>query len=84
MADASSSENSLEWSTALDKILTLDNLRKQHIIVINRCCICKRSEEMVDHLLLDCEVASALWNAIFSQFGMAWVMPRRVFDLFAC
>jgi hypothetical protein len=39
---------------------------------------------MVDHLLLDCEVASALWNAIFSQFGMAWVMPRRVFNLFAC
>jgi hypothetical protein len=38
----------------------------------------------VDHLLFHCEVASALWSAIFSHFGMSWVMPRWVFDLFAC
>jgi hypothetical protein len=72
------------WSGALGKILTLDNLKKRHVIVINRCCMCKRSEETVDHLLLHCEVASTLWYAIFSRFGMAWVMPRRVFDLLAC
>ena len=59
------------WSAALSKILTLNNLRKRHVIVINRCCMCKRSEEMVDHLLLHCEVASALWYAILSRFGMA-------------
>jgi hypothetical protein len=62
------------WSAALGKILTLDNLRKRNIIVINRCCMCKRSEETVDHLLLHCKVASALWYAIFSRFGLAWVM----------
>ena len=71
------------WSAALGKILTLDNLRKRNIIVLNRCCMCKRSEEIVDHLLLHCEVASALWYAIFSRFGLAWVMPRWVFDLLA-
>jgi hypothetical protein len=64
------------WSAVLGKILTLDNLRKRHIIVINKCCMCKRSKETVDHLLLHCEVAFALWAAIFSHFGMAWVMPR--------
>jgi hypothetical protein len=37
----------------------------------------------VDHLLLHCEVASALWDAIFSRFGLAWMMPRRVVDLLA-
>ena len=72
------------WLAALSKILTLDNLRKCHVIVINRCCMCKRSEETVDHLLLHCEVASALWYAIFSCFGMAWVMPRWIVDLLAC
>jgi hypothetical protein len=71
------------WLVALGKILTLDNLRKRHVIVINRCCMCKRSEEMVDHLLLHCEVASALWSAIFCSFGMSWVMPRWVSKLFA-
>jgi hypothetical protein len=27
------------WSAALGKILTMDNLRKRHIIVINWCCV---------------------------------------------
>jgi hypothetical protein len=49
------------WPTALSKILTLDNLRRRHVIVTNICCMCKRSEEMVDHHhLLHFEVAYAL------------------------
>jgi hypothetical protein len=43
--------------------------------------MCKKSEESVDHLLLHCEVASALWNYIFTLFGIEWVMPRRILDL---
>jgi hypothetical protein len=38
----------------------------------------------VDHLLLHCDVASTMWNNIFTCFGMSWVMPRRVIELFAC
>jgi hypothetical protein len=72
------------WVAALRKILTLDNLRKRQIIVINRCCMCKKNEESVDHLLLHCEVACVLWSAIFGRFRLSWVMPRRVVDLFAC
>jgi hypothetical protein len=30
------------------------------------------------YLLLHCEVARALWNAIFSRFSLSWVMPLRV------
>jgi hypothetical protein len=72
------------WAAALGNILTLDNLRKRQIIVINRCCMCKKNEESVDHLLLHYEVACVLWNAIFGCFRLSWVMPRRVVDLFAC
>jgi hypothetical protein len=71
------------WTAALGKILTMDNLRKRHVIVIDWCCLCKRHGESVDHLLLHCEVASALWTTIFSRFGLSWVMPLRVIDLFA-
>jgi hypothetical protein len=39
--------------------------------------------ESVDHLLLHSKVARALWHAIFSQFGLHWVMPCRVEDLYA-
>jgi hypothetical protein len=44
--------------------------------------MCKRDGESVDHLLLHCDVTSALWSILFSHFGMSWVMPKRVIDLF--
>jgi hypothetical protein len=72
------------WTAAQGKILTLDNLRKKRVIVIDRCCMCKMNGESVDHILLHCEVARALWNAIFSRFNLSWVMSLRVVDLFAC
>jgi hypothetical protein len=37
----------------------------------------------VDHPLLHCEMANALWKTIFSLVGLAWVMSRRVANLFA-
>jgi hypothetical protein len=61
----------LTWSTALEKTFTLDNLRKCHVIVINRCCRHKKTEESVDHFLIHCDVASALWNTLFSRFRMS-------------
>jgi hypothetical protein len=66
-------------SAALRKILTMDNLRKWHVIVVNYCCLCKRDEESMDHLLLHCEVSCALWSVM----GLSWVMLRLV-DLFTC
>jgi hypothetical protein len=72
------------WLVTLGKILTLDNLRKKHIILVDRCCMCKRNGESVDHLLLHCDVAYALWSTLFTCVSMSWVMPRRVIDLFAC
>jgi hypothetical protein len=72
------------WLAALWKILTMDNLRKRHVIVVDRCCMCKKNRKSVGHLLFHCEIAFALWNAIFTRFGLSWVMPLRVVDLFAC
>jgi hypothetical protein len=57
------------WSEALGKILTIYNLWKQRVIVVDRCCMCKRNREFVDHLLLHCEVTCAMWNVFFNRFG---------------
>lgn len=38
----------------------------------------------MDHLLLHCEIASTLWSTIFNHVKLAWVMPKRVVDIFAC
>jgi hypothetical protein len=60
----------------------MDDLRKRHVVVVYWCYMCNKNEFV--YLLLYCEIASALWSAIFSHVGLAWVMQRRVVDLFAC
>jgi hypothetical protein len=62
----------------LEKILTLDNLRKRNIMVLQWCCLCKNSGESIENLLLHFEVAIELWSVIFQLFGVAWVMPLSV------
>jgi hypothetical protein len=63
------------WMPVLGKILTMDNLRKKNIIVTEWCCMCKKSGESIDHVLLHCEVASKVWNMVCQLFGIMWVMP---------
>lgn len=36
----------------------------------------------MNHLLLHCSVAKALWSMIFSLFGVEWAMPRSIKELF--
>ena len=71
------------WTAARSKILTLDNLKRRGMVMANRCWLCELEEESVDHLLLHCVAASALWNAFFTRFGLSWVMPCSVKELYA-
>ena len=66
----------------LGKILTIDNLKKSGPILVDWCYLCKESGESSDHLLLHCKVARELWDLVFVLFGVQWVMPRTVLDLF--
>ena len=72
------------WIATLGRILTIDNLQKRWVLIIDWCCMCKSNGESVNHLLLHCPIAQELWNLIFTLFGTLWVMPRGVDDLFAC
>jgi hypothetical protein len=71
------------WTAAWGKILTVDNLRRRGLVLVNRCWLCESDGESVDHLLLHCGVARALWNAFFDRFGLCWVMPGSVKELLA-
>jgi hypothetical protein len=42
----------------------------------------KTSEESIDHLFLHYMVATELCNMILQLFGVVWVMPRSVKDMF--
>ena len=71
------------WTAVHSKILTLDNLGRRGLVVVNRCWLCEMEGESVDHLLLHCVAARDLWNAFFARFGLCWVMPRSVKEVLA-
>ena len=70
------------WTATLGNVLIIDNLWKRDLFIQEWCCMCKRSGEDVDHLFLHCSVAMELWSLVFGLFGVQWVMPRSVIDLF--
>ena len=72
------------WIVVRGQILTLDNLMLRGRILVNRCCMCHRNEESVDHLLLHCSVAQSLWVYMLKIFGIHWVMPGSVESLVYC
>lgn len=57
---------------------------KLGVIILDWCCMWKKSGEIVDHLVLRCEIASALWAEVLSRVYLAWVMPASMVELLAC
>ena len=45
------------WTATLGKLLTIDNLRRWKVVVVDWCCMCKRNGKTIDHLFLHCLVA---------------------------
>ena len=72
------------WTAALGKCLTIENLRKRKVCILDWCYMFKCNSETVDHLFLHCPVALELWDMVFGLFGVCWVMPMSVVELFAC
>lgn len=44
------------WTAALGKILNVNNLRKQNIVIIDWCCIYRNTEQTVQYFPLHCLV----------------------------
>ena len=72
------------WTATHSQILTLDNLMLRGCPLANRCCLCCCNAESMNHLLLFCPIAHSLWMYMLRLFGIEWVMPGSVADLFFC
>ena len=68
--------NFFVWTAVLGKVLTIDNLRKRRLMLIDWCCMCKASGESIDHLFLRCPIARDLWSLAFSEIGRASCRER--------
>ena len=55
-------------------------MRRGHVLA-GWCCLCKCHWETGDHLLLHCEIASALRVFVFQTFGIHWVILAKVIEL---
>jgi len=67
------------WYLRRGVILTKDNLGKRNWKGCTRCCFCS-SEESIQHLFFECQVAKLMWNTLFFAFGI--YPPSCVDDLF--
>jgi hypothetical protein len=65
------------WTATLGKILTQDNLRRRHIVVVEWCCMCKKNGKSIDHILLHCDVTWAVWSFFYSLFEVEWVCQEE-------
>ena len=72
------------WTATIGKYLTIDNLRKRKVWILDWCYMCKCNGELVDHLFLHYPVPRDLWSMILGLFGVSWVMPQSVVGLLAC
>ena len=66
------------WEATWGKVLTLDQLKRCGMTLVNRCFMCEEDEENIDHLLIHCKSAKMLWNLFLSIIGTSWVFPQSV------
>ena len=66
------------WEAAWGKVLTLDQLKRRGMSFANRCFMCEKEEETIDHLLIHCKFAKMLWDLFLSIVGISWVFPHLV------
>ena len=64
------------WIAVLGTILTIDNLHKKKVLILDLFCMCKSNGELVDHLLLHCPIVFELWSMVFTLFGIYWAMSK--------
>lgn len=70
------------WLALLQIFLTLDKLETRKHIIVNGCPLCLTDEETVNHLLIHSSFATRIWSSVLYRFGVQWVMPRIISELF--
>lgn len=63
------------WLAIASKISTLDNLRRRGLrreFVSDMCCLCGKERESIDHLLIHCNVSSAIRGHFLRERSVEW------------
>jgi hypothetical protein len=73
------------WQVLQDRIPTRQNLFRRHVIrgLSNTLWIfCESTVELVDHLLVTCDLSSPVWYSVVRWLGVQLVLPNGIVGLF--
>ncbi len=59
----------------------IDNLRRRDFSLVNWCYLCKKNEDIVNHLLIHCEYTNDLWHLVSNLFRVSWAMSSNILEL---
>ncbi|EOY23054.1 Uncharacterized protein TCM_015057 [Theobroma cacao] len=73
------------WQLLQGKIGVKDELAKRGVNLKNmlQCALCNVIRETCDHLFITCRKSWKVWMGWCRMWGMGWVLPSNVKDLFA-
>ena len=60
----------------------MDQLKMRGFSLANRCPLCRKDEENIEHLSLHCPMVWGIWSFMLTSVGVAWVPPWLIKDWF--
>ena len=51
----------------------MEQLKRRGFSLANRCPLCGREEESIEHLLIHCPMVWDIWTFLLVDMGIAWV-----------
>ena len=66
------------WEASWGKVLTLDNLKKKGRALANRCFLCGKEVETVDHLFAHCPQTKVIWELLLAIVGVKWLFTLSI------
>lgn len=68
------------WLAMRNRILTIDNLKKKGMCIVNRCVMCRQHEETVKHLFHHCTTAKILHIMVAGHFNVTGLTLQDITD----
>ncbi|CAN1151748.1 Transposon TX1 uncharacterized 149 kDa protein [Linum perenne] len=69
------------WLVFKNSIATTDNLQRRGFIFPNRCVLCGRAAESVDHIFIHCAFTTQVWSKLSSTLSIHGPLPSSFKDL---
>lgn len=73
--------NMFFWLASHNSILTIDNLIRRGLKFPNRCELCQKEGESVDHLFFHCSFTREIWCKMWEKWKINWVMKKSIKDI---